>query len=76
MLLIATRNKHKIEEIKRFVPREIEVVSLDDLGVKLQAPEDGNSFVENSIKKAIFYGNITKQRTIADDSGLVIDALD
>ncbi|HEY8541479.1 MAG TPA: non-canonical purine NTP pyrophosphatase, partial [Pseudothermotoga sp.] len=42
----------------------------------LQATEDGSSFAENSIKKAIFYGNITKQKTIADDSGLVIDALD
>lgn len=76
MLLIATRNKHKVEEIKRFVPREMKVLSLDDLDVRLEAYEDGNSFVENAIRKAIFYGNITKQKTIADDSGLVIDALD
>lgn len=76
MLLIATRNKHKVEEIKRFVPLEVKILSLDDLDVKLEAPEDGNNFVENAIKKAIFYGNMTKQRTIADDSGLLIDSLD
>lgn len=76
MLLIATKNKHKVAEIRRFVPQEVKVLSLDDLDVRLEAPEDGNSFVENAVKKAIFYGNITKQRTIADDSGLVIDSLD
>lgn len=76
MFLIATRNKHKLEEIKRFVPQEIQILSLNDLDVKIEAPEDGNSFVENAIKKAIFYGNVTRYRTIADDSGLVIDALD
>ena len=76
MLLIATRNRHKVEEIKRFVPKEIEVFSLDDFDVKIEVSEDGNSFIENAVKKAIFYGNTTRQKTIADDSGLVIDALD
>ncbi|AEH51823.1 RdgB/HAM1 family non-canonical purine NTP pyrophosphatase [Pseudothermotoga thermarum] len=75
MLLIATRNKHKFEEIKRFVPDGIQVVSLADLGINLEVEEDGESFVQNSIKKAVFYGNMTKMKVIADDSGLVIDAL-
>ncbi len=75
MLLIATKNKHKAEEIKRFVPEGIEVRTLADLGVNLEPDEDGDTFVQNAIKKAVFYGNMIKTEVVADDSGLVIEAL-
>ncbi len=76
MLLIATRNKDKVQEIKRFVPEKIEVISLNDLGITVEVEESGDSFVQNAVKKAIFYGNMTNKEVVADDSGLVIDALD
>lgn len=76
MLLIATRNGHKIEEIKKFVPDGVEVLTLKDLNIALEAVENGDTFMENAIRKATFYANLTKKKTIADDSGLVIDSLD
>ncbi|MGJ8455114.1 RdgB/HAM1 family non-canonical purine NTP pyrophosphatase [Pseudothermotoga sp. U03pept] len=76
MFLIATMNKHKVEEIKRFLPDGVQVLSLDDFNLKVQPTEDGNTFVENALKKAIFYANLTRTQTIADDSGLMIDSLD
>ncbi|MCS7174218.1 RdgB/HAM1 family non-canonical purine NTP pyrophosphatase [Pseudothermotoga sp.] len=75
MLLLATKNKHKMEEIKRFVPKDLKVVTLDDLGIDQEIEENGETFMENASKKAVFYANLSSLPTIADDSGLVIDAL-
>lgn len=75
MLLLATKNRNKVGEIKKFVPENLGVVTLDELGLEQEIEENGETFVENASKKAIFYANLSKLPTIADDSGLVIDAL-
>lgn len=76
MLLLATRNEHKVEEIRRFVPECVKIVTLRDLRIEAEAEEDGETFTENAIKKAMFYARKANLPTIADDSGLVVDALD
>ncbi len=77
-ILIATHNKGKFAEIKVKLTDDlgIEVVSLSDLGITEDFEETGQTFEENAIGKAKFYYNIAKIPTLADDSGLVVDALD
>ena len=73
MILLATTNSHKVEEIRRLLP-----------GFKLvprpswipEVVEDGASFEENSIKKAKAIALATGSPAISDDSGLVVEALD
>ncbi len=75
-LLIASRNPGKIRELKAVVSRYVdEVVTLDDLGVSEEPVEDGETFEENSLIKANFYWQRAHIPTLADDSGLEIDAL-
>ena len=76
-LLLATSNPHKIEEIAAVLePLGIEVVGLDSLDVIPPEPvEDGNTFEANARLKAIGYARSTGQLFLADDSGLVVDAL-
>ena len=75
--LIATKNTHKLIEIKRILtPMGIEVISVDDLknGLK-DVEENGKSFEENALIKARNGCNETGYVTVADDSGICVDAL-
>ena len=75
-LLIASHNPAKVEEYKHYLfDLPLELISLSDLNVKEEAPEDGKTFEENAIKKAKFYHQLTKLPVITDDGGLMIDAL-
>ena len=76
-IIAATKNKHKIEEILT-ITREfgMEVISRADAGVPdVEIEEDGNTFEENSEKKAREIMELCGEITIADDSGLMVDAL-
>ncbi|MDY6968847.1 MAG: XTP/dITP diphosphatase [Spirochaetota bacterium] len=76
-LVIATRNNDKIREISdRFksIP-EIELLSLKDYDNSPDIVEDGATFFENALKKARLITAFTGQASLADDSGLEIDAL-
>jgi len=75
-LLLATNNPAKIQEISRFlhgVP--VELVTLKDVGITEQAPEDGRTFEENARSKALFYMERSGLPSLADDGGIEIDAL-
>lgn len=75
-LLIATRNRGKFEEFKKFLARHVnEFASPADLGIDGTPEEDGETFAENSLLKANFYWHRSGLPTIADDGGLEIDAL-
>ena len=77
-IIAATRNKHKIEEIEA-ITRDfgMEIISRDEANVPdVEIPEDGNSFEENSYKKAYGIMKLCGETTIADDSGLVVDCID
>src|SRR3712207_6433432 len=75
-LFLATGNKHKIEEIKAiFQEKELEIYSILD-GISIpEVVEDGKTFEENSQKKALEIAKHLNMMTIADDSGLCVDAL-
>jgi len=78
VVVIATRNKHKIQEIGAILsPFGYEVKSLADVGLgNMHVEEDGDTFEENSLKKAKEVQEACGFPTIADDSGLMVDALD
>lgn len=76
-IVAATKNRHKIEEIQAITGEfGMEVVSRDDAGVPdIDVVEDGDTFEENSEKKAREIMELCGEITIADDSGLEVDAL-
>lgn len=78
-LLLATHNKAKLEELKKGTEQvfneKVKVLSLDDLGIKNDPEETGQTFEQNAILKAKFYADISQLVTIADDGGLIIPAL-
>jgi XTP/dITP diphosphohydrolase len=75
-LLLATRNKGKLSELTAFLADlPIFLVSLDDLNIKLEVEENGDTYEENARKKALFYAKLSSLPTLADDGGLEIAAL-
>ena len=78
-LLLATRNKGKIEEFHRILeeiaPGEIDLVGLDQFPDTHDVEETGKTFEENALLKASQICEVTGLPAIADDSGLCVDAL-
>ena len=75
-ILVATRNKGKLREFRGALRGlGFQVRSLIDYPDAPGIKEDGKSFSENALKKARFYSGLFKTLTIADDSGLEVDAL-
>lgn len=76
-IIIASNNKHKIEELKRILSSlNINVFSLKDKNITIEdIEENGSTFAENAMIKAKAVYDITHTPAIADDSGLCVDAL-
>jgi XTP/dITP diphosphohydrolase len=77
ILVIATRNKGKTKEIKALLKDfPVNIKNFDDFGPIPHLEEDGNTFDENAYKKASFAARILGLPALADDSGLIVEALD
>jgi XTP/dITP diphosphohydrolase len=74
-ILVATTNPGKVRELRALLGEEVEWKSLADFPGVGEIPEDGATFAENARKKATGYARATGLWTLADDSGLVVDAL-
>ena len=75
-LLVATGSAHKLAELQRlFAGLPLTLVTLRDLKITEEAPESGETFEENALQKAHFYAAASGEWTLADDSGLEVDAL-
>src|SRR3989344_5134845 len=76
-LLIATTNIGKVKELTQFLSDlPLQIVSLRDVGITDNVEETGNSYVENSKFKALFYAKKSGLPAVADDGGIEIVALD
>ena len=80
-LLLATRSAHKVQEIRTIlsgIPR-LTVLDLDDIGLEWRDEEEAlepfDTFEENARSKAEYFHTRTGLPTVADDSGLEVDAL-
>ncbi|NNG06604.1 MAG: XTP/dITP diphosphatase [Desulfobacteraceae bacterium] len=76
-LVLATRNQGKISEFEKLLlDFPIEIKSLQDFGPTSPIQEDGETFEENAYKKAHLTARMIGFPVLADDSGLMVDALD
>ena len=81
-VVLATWNAHKVEEVTQILKHAgagVEVVGLEAFGGLPEAPETGDTFTENALQKAHFVFERVggpDRIVVADDSGLVVDALD
>lgn len=76
-LLIASSNPGKLREFQAILQDVgIHLVLPADIGVSLLVEEDGQTYFQNALKKAIAYSQASGLITLADDSGLEVDALD
>ena len=74
-ILVATNNQGKLKELKDHL-KEFEILSLSDIEGVIEEPvENGKTFADNSLIKAKYYAEETGLLTLADDSGLCINAL-
>ena len=75
-LLVATRSTHKLRELRELLALDhADLVSLDDIGIEGDPVEDGETFETNAAIKARFGALASGLPTLADDSGLEVDAL-
>lgn len=76
-LILASKNKHKVEEFRRILlPLGWEILPQDTICPDLEIEETGTTFAENAYLKAMGIYRVTGLPTVADDSGLCVDALD
>ena len=75
-LVLATNNAHKLSEIRQMLGNQFEeILSLGDLGIKQDIEETGSTLKENALIKAKTIVKLTSLPTLADDTGLIVDAL-
>lgn len=75
-LLVATRSRHKLGELRALLHLpEVELLDLDDVGIAHEVDETARTFRGNAILKARTYAALAGLPTLADDSGLEVDAL-
>jgi XTP/dITP diphosphohydrolase len=77
-IVLATRNRHKVEEVRRILAEaglDAELISLDGLDGIPEVAETGVTFSENAVLKARAVAPAVRLPTIAEDSGLCVDAL-
>ena len=75
-IVLATRNEDKVREMREILGGlPVEFLSLRDFPQVQSAVEDGSTFEENAVKKAMHVWRETGLASLADDSGLVVDAL-
>lgn len=75
-LVFATHNKNKLKEVQVLFPKEIELLSLKDIGCLDDIPETATDLEGNAIIKANFVTNNYGYPCFADDTGLLVDSLD
>jgi XTP/dITP diphosphohydrolase len=74
-LIFATNNEHKVTEIQSLLPKDINVLTLQQAGINIDIPEPYDTLQENANTKATTIFEITKQNCFSEDTGLEIDAL-
>ncbi len=75
-LVFATNNQHKLREVKEILSQYYDIVSLADINIREEIPEDADTIEGNALQKARYIFNKTGLDCFADDTGLEVSALD
>ncbi len=75
-LVFATHNENKVKEVQAMLPPHISLLSLTDIGCNEDIPETGKTLEENAILKANYVTQKFSYPCFADDTGLIVNALD
>lgn len=76
-IIVATGNEHKLNEIREiWSDPDLKLISMKDAGVDVEIIENGTTFEENAVIKASTVAQASGCMALADDSGLVVDAMD
>ena len=75
-LIAATNNANKLREFRQILGNDFKVMSLKEVGISVDVEEDADTFYGNALKKAKVISELTGKASLADDSGLIVDALD
>ncbi len=75
-IVFATNNAHKLSEIREIVGKDVEILSLADIGCHEDIPETGRTLEQNAIQKAMYVYEKYNTDCFADDTGLEVEALD
>lgn len=74
-LVFVTHNAHKSEEVNAIIGNHFEIKNLSDLNIFEEIPETGSTFKENALQKAEYVHKKLGCNCFADDTGLMVDAL-
>lgn len=74
-IVVATNNSNKLKEFRQILGHDYDVKSLKDLSINIDVEEDEDTFYGNALKKAKEVSAVTGKIALADDSGLMVDAL-
>ena len=74
-IVFATNNPNKLKEIQSLIPKEIEIISLNEIGCNEDIPETGDTLEANAFQKAHYIKENFNYDCFADDTGLEIDEL-
>jgi len=74
-LIFASNNQHKIDELKAFAGKEIEIISLKDAGIDIDIAEPHDTLEENASEKSWTIFKLTGNDCFSEDTGLEIEAL-
>ncbi|WP_298952999.1 non-canonical purine NTP diphosphatase [uncultured Nonlabens sp.] len=75
-IIFATHNQNKLKEVQVLMPSYIKLISLEDLGFDEDIPETSGTIAGNAIQKVEYLKNRFQQPIFADDTGLLVKALD
>ena len=75
-IVIATSNDHKLQEIRKILPKSFKISGMRDIGCSDEIPETGDTFEANALLKVRYLYQKYAVTCIADDSGLEVTALD
>lgn len=74
-IIFATNNRHKVDEIKKVVGQNINIVTLADAGIDIDIPEPYDTLQENATTKSRTIHQLTGQNCFSEDTGLEVEAL-
>ena len=74
-IIFATNNLHKIEEIKKIVPANFNIITLKEAGINQDIPEPYDTLEENASAKSSVIHQLTQQNCFSEDTGLEVTAL-